>query len=398
MKVLIVHDPMHADEYATASWSALSAVDVAIGIGVMDMDGHFIESNPVLQQMLGYTRKELQRTEIAALTHPDDVETDLDLAVELLAGERDSYQVEKRYRCKDGRMFWGRATVSRTSNTSDGPAFAVVVLEDITARKQMEVTLQDANALAAALARDNARLREQAEAAQRLKTDFLSTLSHELRTPLAVLMGYLDLLREGDLGPLTAEQTAILQRVHKNSLQLYILISDLLDMRRLETGRTPPETQEAPVAELLRELTAETHELAHLKPQVCVVWRIPSTLSTLHTDRDKLKVVLRVLLSNAIKFTEQGLVTLEAISQPDGVVFRVTDTGIGMTPEVQAVVDELFRRGGNSPTRQDNGIGLGLYAVQRFVELLGGTVTVESQPGEGSTIRVWLPLRRKGVS
>ena len=119
-----------------------------------------------------------------------------------------------------------------------------------------------------------------------------------------------------------------------------------------------------------------------------------------YTDRAKLKVVLQNLLNNAIKFTAEGSVTMAAYSQDEGVAVTVSDTGIGIVPEVQAVMFEMFRQGESPLTRHYGGVGLGLYIVSRFLELLGGKVAVESEVGKGATFRVWLPSHqaREGSS
>jgi signal transduction histidine kinase len=122
-------------------------------------------------------------------------------------------------------------------------------------------------------------------------------------------------------------------------------------------------------------------------------WRLGPELPLIHTDPAKLKIILKNLVNNAIKFTERGNVTFTAESRLDGVEFGVADTGVGIAPEALSYVFEAFRQGDGSMTRRHGGVGLGLHLVQRFTELLEGTVTVESTMGVGSTFRVWLPLR-----
>jgi signal transduction histidine kinase len=128
------------------------------------------------------------------------------------------------------------------------------------------------------------------------------------------------------------------------------------------------------------------------KPGVRLLWQAAPTLPVLHTDHTKLKIVLKNLLENAVKFTDAGTVTMEVQPREGGVEFAVADTGTGIAPEVQEVMFEMFRQGDNSMTRHYGGVGLGLYIVRRLLELLGGTVTVKSEVGQGSTFRVWLPL------
>ncbi|HEV8715028.1 MAG TPA: ATP-binding protein [Candidatus Binatia bacterium] len=241
------------------------------------------------------------------------------------------------------------------------------------------------------LALENARLLEQAERANRLKSDFLATMSHELRTPLNIIMGYTDLLLEGDFDPLTAKQTDPVRRVDKNARWLYDLITATLDVSRLETERVPVEVSVVSLPELMREVEDETREL-RVKPGVSYEWRAVSELPPLHTDPTKLKVVLRNLLNNAVKFTDKGGVTVNAYARAGGIEISIADTGIGIAPEVLPGIFEMFRQGDNSVAQRYGGVGLGLYIVRRLLELLQGTVTVESEVGRGSTFRVWVPL------
>ncbi len=232
------------------------------------------------------------------------------------------------------------------------------------------------------------------ERASRLKSEFVATMSHELRTPLNIVMGYTDLLLEGAFGDLTVEQLAIVQRMAQSTAELQGLITATLDLSRLEAGRLPLELSKVHVPELIAEIEAETQELQR-KPSVCVLWRVAPELPPLSTDAAKLKTVLKNVIANAVKFTDQGSVTVRVSARDCGVEFAVTDTGIGMAPDVLPIVFEPFRQVDGSPTRRHGGVGLGLYIVRRFLDLLGGTVAVESAVGQGSTFRVWVPLRTK---
>jgi signal transduction histidine kinase len=241
------------------------------------------------------------------------------------------------------------------------------------------------------LALENARLLEQAERANRLKSDFLATMSHELRTPLHIIMGYTDLLLDNTFGDLLQEQADVLQRVGKSARELLELITTLLDVSRLEAGRLPVEVREAHLPELMDELEAEAKELLRGKSQLSFVWRVAPELPVLRTDRMKLKVVLKNLLGNAVKFTEQGSIAVDVHPFDGGVAFSITDTGIGIAPEALPEIFEMFRQGDSGTSRFYSGVGLGLYIVKRLLDLLGGTVTVESEVGRGSTFRVWVP-------
>jgi len=147
------------------------------------------------------------------------------------------------------------------------------------------------------------------------------------------------------------------------------------------------------IGDLIDELDTETREARARKPNVRMVWDLRSDMPQLHTDPIKLKVVLKNLIANAVKFTERGNVTVRAELRGGGVQFDVSDTGIGVPPEAQKIIFEPFRQADSSTTRRYGGVGLGLYIVRRLLDLLGGSVTVESEVGRGSTFSVWVPIR-----
>jgi signal transduction histidine kinase/DNA-binding response OmpR family regulator len=247
----------------------------------------------------------------------------------------------------------------------------------------------------ASLALTNAKLFEELQGANQLKLDFLATMSHELRTPLNVVLGYTDLLLDGEFGSLATEQDAVLQRVRRATVQEVDLVSALLNVTQLEAGRLPVEWVRVDVGTLVAELQHEA-DVEGQEPHLQFIWRAAPGLPRLRTDRAKLKIILQNLLRNALKFTEQGSISVEVKQQGGGVEFRVTDTGIGIAPEMIPEIFAMFRQGDNSTTRRYGGIGLGLYIVRRLLDLIGGTVEVESEVGKGSTFRVWVPQQAEG--
>jgi len=243
----------------------------------------------------------------------------------------------------------------------------------------------------ASLALENVRLIDKLEQTNRLKADFLATMSHELRTPLNVIIGYNELLLDEVFGTLVPEQAASLDRVGTSARELLELINATLDISRLETGRAALSLREIDAAELLREVEEETRPLRE-KPGVISRWLVPDDLPALYSDAVKLKVLLKNLLTNAFKFTDAGSVTVQASAADGWLVLRVTDTGIGMSAETQAVVFEAFRQGDNATPRRHGGVGLGLYIVTRLLDLLGGRVELRSAIGEGAEFRLWVPV------
>ena len=245
----------------------------------------------------------------------------------------------------------------------------------------------------AALVLANVQLLQELMHANRHKLDFLATISHELRTPLHIVLGYADCLLEGDFGGLTVKQRKALHAIDDSARELLELIVAMLKASQLATMKPPVEQGEVNIDELIADVQQETTERSN-RSGLSVIWRVSPTLPSLYTDRIKLKIILKNLLSNAIKFTPEGTVTVEVFPHEEGVAFRVSDTGVGIAPEVRPVIFELFRQGDSSATRRYGGTGLGLYIVRQLLEVLGGTIAVDSEKGRGSTFRVWLPINR----
>jgi signal transduction histidine kinase len=249
----------------------------------------------------------------------------------------------------------------------------------------------------ASLALCNFGLFEELKRANRTKSDFVATISHELRTPLNVILGYANLLVDGAYGDLRAEQRDALVRVERNAKQLSELISDTLDLSRIEAGREDLTIEDVVLPELLAELEADMRDLRRGR-DIELRHRISPDVGPLTTDRAKLKIILRNLVGNAFKFTERGSIVVSVTTLPGAVEFTVSDTGIGIAPDLLPVVFEPFRQGDGSSTRRYGGVGLGLYLVRRLVDGLGGQIAIESTVGVGTTFRVTIPQHRVGAA
>jgi signal transduction histidine kinase len=229
--------------------------------------------------------------------------------------------------------------------------------------------------------------------ASRLQSQFVANMSHELRTPLNVIMGYNALLLEGEYGPVDEFQRDILGRVAVRSRELLDLITSTLDVGRLESGRMPFDWRMVDVPRLMAEVESETRHL-QTRSVVRFFWHCEEPLPALYTDPSKLRVVLANLIANAAKFTEKGEVDVVARATREAFQFVVSDTGIGIAPEMLPVIFEPFRKAGRDGDERPGGVGLGLYIVRSLVERLRGRVFVESRPGQGSRFVVQLPMRR----
>ncbi|MFN8643006.1 MAG: PAS domain-containing sensor histidine kinase [Candidatus Binatia bacterium] len=252
--------------------------------------------------------------------------------------------------------------------------------------------LRVANGIAqlASLALENARLLDELQRANSLKSEFMATMSHELRTPLNVIIGYGTLLLEGAMGDLAAEQRATLQRIQANAVQLFELISATLDVSRLEAGRLPIDLQPVNLSALVDEVATRTRDQRE-RSGVAFEQVIDDGIGAVVTDAAKLRIILTNLVGNAFKFTAQGQVRLSVRDAGDAVEIAVSDTGIGIPPQVQQAIFEPFRQADATIGSRYGGVGLGLFIVRRLVEALGGEVGIESAVGRGSIFRIRLP-------
>jgi len=242
----------------------------------------------------------------------------------------------------------------------------------------------------AVVALENARLMEEARTANRIKSEFVSTVSHEVRTPLNVILGYTDLLIDGVFGTPAREQLEALQRVREQSTQLLELIQTMLDINRLESGHIPLLVEEFSVADLFEHLRVGIPP-NWFKNGVELKWHVDDH-AVIRTDRSKVEVILRNLVHNALKYTDAGAVTVEARprARGEGIALAVTDSGLGIHAKDLPTIFEMFRQGTNGSAR-GGGVGLGLYIVRRLTDALGGEIEVASEYGAGARFTVSLP-------
>lgn len=247
------------------------------------------------------------------------------------------------------------------------------------------------------LADQNELLRRQAlqlEHASAMKSQFLANVSHELRTPLHAIVGYTSVLLEGMAGSLSGSQQEKLKRVDANASHLLSIINDLLDLTRIESGKMPVRIEDFPVLAVLDEVKIEAESLIQARG-LEVTFRVRDGVPRLASDRQKIKQIVLNLLSNALKFTPQGEVRIEASHDPDGdrVAIAVADTGIGISPENQRTIFEAFGQSESFYAPGQTGTGLGLSISRRLATILGGDITLESEPGAGSTFTLVLPRK-----
>lgn len=235
------------------------------------------------------------------------------------------------------------------------------------------------------LARANLALFE----SNKLKGDFLTTMSHELRTPLHSILGFSDLLKQGD--NFSDKQQRWVGNIRTSGAQLLDLINDILELARLEAGKMEVKAEPFAIAELIESAVGQIRPLAEKKDQELVI-DVSSSAPPVRQDAGKLQQILSNLLSNAVKFTpERGRIEVVGRIEDDELVLVVRDNGLGIAPADQDAVFDKFRQSGSPLTREHEGTGLGLSIVRELSKLLGGDVTLESQPGQGSAFMIRVP-------
>ncbi len=278
--------------------------------------------------------------------------------------------------------------------TGEG-AFYTGIIRDITERKHAEEALQ---ALTASLEQKvwerTAELevaRDQALTATQHKSEFLANMSHELRTPLNAIIGFSEVLLERMFGELNRKQEEYLGDILESGRHLLALINDILDLAKIESGRMELDLGTFDLPAVLNSTFMLIREQA-MRQRIHASLDIDHRLGRFTADERKLKQILLNLLSNAVKFTQdEGALSLKAVLQNDGVEISVTDTGIGIEPEIQQkIFDEFFQVGDH--LRKQEGTGLGLAVTKKFIELHGGRIWVQSAKGQGSTFTFTLPI------
>ena len=262
------------------------------------------------------------------------------------------------------------------------------------ASAELELKVRQATA---ELVRQNELLRRShiaLEQASALKSQFLANMSHEFRTPLNAILGYTHMLLNGVTGPVSDAQRKSLSRIDSNSRHLLALINDILDITRIEAGRMPLNVSVFRIPDLIHEVMSELEPIVK-RSNLDVTTRARGKLPTIRSDRQKVKQILLNLLSNALKFTPQGRVSVTAAydAADRAVAIAVEDTGVGIPEDAVGKVFEDFRQLDSSPARGYGGTGLGLSICRRLAQMLGGTIELRSMLAQGSVFTLRLPAR-----
>jgi len=346
----------------------------AVGIASKDASGRFLRANDALLHMLGYTHDELQQLTLSEVTHPDDVEPTRVRLDKLCSGEISSFQLEKRYLCKDGSVRWCDVRSSAIRGADGEFISTITAISDITPLKELNAALADAKVAA--------------EKATHAKSDFLATMSHEIRTPMNAIIGMAHLALKTELSP---KQRDYVRKIQSSATALLGIINDILDFSKIEAGKLSVEYTTFNLDVVLEGLADMLSIRAREREQLEVLFNVaPDVPRHLIGDPLRLGQILLNLGSNAVKFTQSGEIVVSvsvAARDDEDVVLRIAikDSGIGMTPEQLGRLFQPFSQADSSTTRQYGGTGLGLIICKRLVELMDGDIGVESAPGVGST-------------
>jgi PAS domain S-box-containing protein len=345
------------------------------------LDGIITSWNRGAERLFGYTAREAVGRPVTLIVPPERLDEEPAILQRIRRGDRVDHFETVRL-AKGGRRVDISVTISPLRDGKGRVIGASKVARDITERKQAEQELN--------------RAREAAEVANQAKSQFLANMSHELRTPLNAVILYSELLQE------EAQELGLdrfipdLEKICNAGRHLLSLINNILDLSKIEAGKMELYLETFDVEAMIREVEDTVQPLFKKRSNTLDV-RCPSDTGSIHADQTKVRQTLFNLLSNASKFTEKGTVTLEVAREEanglDWVVFKVTDQGIGMTPEQVATLFQPFIQADASTTRKYGGTGLGLNISRRFCQAMGGELIAESEPGKGSTFTVRLPAR-----
>lgn len=369
-------DRRKAEQALRTSEGRLTTTVQSTNIGIWDWDlsSNSVYLSPEWKRQLGHEDQELGNTfqEWESRIHADDRDRVLGAIAAYLSRREARLEIEHRLCHADGSYRWILSRGMLLKNEAELSTRMVGINIDVTDRKIAEEALRQA--------------KEAAEAASQAKSQFLANMSHEIRTPMNGVLGMAELLLRC---PLDVKERHLTESIHRSGAVLLAVINDILDFSKIEAGKMQLEAIPFDVRRTIQDAIELSAPVAHAKQLKLSFHMDPQIPSHLLGDPTRLRQILVNLVSNAVKFTDRGTIEVSVdfesqCEQRYGVSVTVRDTGIGMSPEVQAHVFDAFSQADGSTTRKYGGTGLGLAIVKQLVTLMGGTIELQSRQGEGS--------------
>jgi PAS domain S-box-containing protein len=340
-----------------------------IGKALVYPNGRFAKVNPALCRLLGYSPEELLANDIQSISHPDDLPRDLDLLGKVILGVIPSYDMEKRYFHRDGRVIVAQLSVAGVRRRTGETDFLVVQVQDISERKAIE----------------------------HMKNEFISIVSHELRTPLTSIRGSLGLMTGLKDEPLSPKVRRLADIAHDNCERLVLLVNDILDLDKITSGHMRLDLQEESVRNVTDRAIAGVEAFAQ-KHEVTIRLCADIDDAKIMVDADRFIQVMTNLLSNAAKFSPKGSEIVVALTEQWGCVrVSVQDRGPGIAEEFRERIFGRFAQADSSATRHKGGTGLGLHITQKLVEQMRGKIGFATEMGKGTTFWVEFPVNEAAV-
>ena len=342
-----------------------TAMEIApIGQALVRLDGCFLKVNAALCELMGYSEAELLSKDFQTLTHPEDLDRDLQLLKQCLTGEIDRYRMEKRYFHKTGRVIWILLSVALVRDRGGNPHYFIAQIHDITEQREME----------------------------RIKSEFISMVSHELRTPLTSIRGSLGLVLGTQAEFLPPKVKRLLEIANGNCDRLILLVNDILDIEKMTSGHMQFDIKSIKLNDVLFEAVHAVEGYVE-KMNVKLVLRPPADEVRINVDERRLLQVLTNLLSNAAKFSPQdGEVRIGAEVTANQVRITIADSGPGIPENFRERIFGKFSQADSSSTRSAGGTGLGLHISRQIVRCMQGQIGFDTEVGIGTTF--WMEFAR----
>ncbi|HEX7583163.1 MAG TPA: response regulator [Prolixibacteraceae bacterium] len=353
------------------------AVDQSPGsIVITDTEGIIEYTNPATANLSGFTIEEMTDGN-TSIFGSGKIQDDFEQIRESVKSGK-IWDGEFQNRRKNGELYWESSSISPIFDNSGAITHLLAIREDVSERKKLTQELTSA--------------KERAEESDRLKSAFLANISHEIRTPMNGILGFAELLKIPKLSP--DAQKRYIHIIEQSGNRMLNIISDIVDISKIESGQMDINIQETNVNQLLNDiLVLHSSEAVSKGLLLSFSATLPNEKSNIQTDHVKLTQILTNLIKNALKFTKSGTINFGYTKKGEILEFFVKDTGVGISKDQAEMIFERFRQGSVAFTREYEGAGLGLSISKALVNMLGGKIWVNSEPGKGSVFFFQIPSK-----